>query len=111
MLSDSLIFPAIALFCLGWVVPRLLGAFWPEGLRPLILLTLVSAVALFLLAATGFIGLYLLGGVPFPALFQLGLPAFALHFARLGLVSALFWGPMMLLSVAGLPKYWTREKW
>ncbi len=68
-------------------------------------------MALFLLAATGFIGLYLLGGVPFPALFQLGLPAFALHFARLGLVSALFWGPMMLLSVAGLPKYWTREKW
>lgn len=111
MLSDSLIFPALALFCLGWVVPRLLAAFWPEGLRPLIGLALASALVLFLLAAAGFMALYVLGGVPFSALLQLGLPAFALHFARLGLVSALFWAPMMLLSVAGLPKYWVREHW
>ncbi|MBW7921540.1 MAG: hypothetical protein H3C51_05500 [Rubellimicrobium sp.] len=111
MLADSLIFPALALFCLGWVVPRLLAAFWPEGVKPLILLGLVSALILFFVAAGVFMALYVLGGVPFAALINLGFAAFALHFARLGLVSALFWGPMLLLSVAGLPKYWVRENW
>lgn len=111
MFADSLIFPALALFCLGWVVPRLLGAFWPEGLRPLIVLALVSALIMFLTAACLFLGLYLLGGVPLSALLALGAGAFAAHFARLAAVSALFWGPMLLLSVAGLPKYWVREHW
>lgn len=111
MAVDSLIFPALVLFCLGWVVPRLLGAFWPEGVRPLILLALVSAVLLFLIAVGLFVVLYMLGGVPLRALFDLGFPAFLAHFSRLGLVSGLFWAPMLVLSVAGLPKYWVREHW
>lgn len=111
MVGDGLIFPALALACLGWVVPRLLGAFWPEGVRPLILLGFVSALIMFVLAAIGFMALYVMGGVPISALFNLGALAFFTHFARLGAVSALFWAPMLLLSVAGLPKYWMKEQW
>jgi hypothetical protein len=33
------------------------------------------------------------------------------HFGRLAVVSALIWGPIMLLSVAGLPKHWVKETW
>ncbi|MCC7321440.1 MAG: hypothetical protein IT542_10755 [Rubellimicrobium sp.] len=111
MFSDGLIFPALALACLGWVVPRLLAAFWPEGVRPLILLSLTATAILFLLSSAVFVGLYLAGGVPLSALFNAGIAPFVLHFGRLGLVSALFWAPMTILSVAGLPKYWVTERW
>ena len=33
------------------------------------------------------------------------------HFLRLGLVSALVWAPIMILSVAGLPRHWKEETW
>lgn len=111
MLTDGLIFPALGLACLGWLVPRLLSTFWPEGLKPLVALTLVAAVILFLFAGAMFIALYVLGGVPLMALIEPGFLPFLEYFSRLGAVSALFWAPMMLLSVIGLPKYWVKERW
>ena len=111
VLTDGLIFPALGLACLGWLVPRLLSTFWPEGLRPLVVLTLVAAALLFVLAGAMFIALYVMGGVPLAALIEPGVLPFLEHFSRLGAVSALFWAPMMLLSVIGLPKYWVRERW
>lgn len=111
MFADSLIFPALALACLGWVVPRLLSTVWPEGLRPLIFLAVAAALILFVLSGAMFVVLYILGGVSFAALIEPGFLPFAEHFFRLGAVSALFWAPMMLLSVIGLPKYWVKERW
>ena len=54
---------------------------------------------------------YLVQGVPLATLFEPGLASGLVHFARLGLISALIWGPILILSVARLPKYWVEETW
>lgn len=109
--SLGLILPGGCLALLGWVVPRLLSLVFPEGVRPLLLLGLVSAVVLLLLGMTVFAALYLRQGVSLRELVEPGLGGFLVHFLRLGALSALFWGPIMLLSVAGLPRTWTRATW
>lgn len=109
--ANNLILPVICIVALGWVVPRLLALVMPEGVRPLIVLGVLAALILVLLSAGAFIVLYLMRGVPLAALFADGLWPGARYFLRLGLLSALFWGPIMLLSVAGLPKTWTRATW
>jgi hypothetical protein len=111
MFADSLIFPVLILAFAGWLVPRLLSRVWPEGLRPLLALGLVATLVMVVVAALVFIGLYLAGGVPLAALTGAGMGAFVLHFGHLALISGLFWGPILILSVAGLPKYWVRERW
>jgi hypothetical protein len=55
--------------------------------------------------------LYLAQGINWAALMQDGWGAFLLHFLRLGLISSLLWGPIMLLAVASLPKRWKEEVW
>jgi hypothetical protein len=110
-MADGLVMPALVLAFVGWLVPRLLSLVWPEGVRPLMALALVATVIMFLLGMAFFLGLYLWRGVPMAALLEGGLAATVLHFGRLGLISALLWGPIMILSVAGLPKHWVKETW
>ena len=66
-----------------------------------------------LLLGMGFFALlYAWMGFPMALLWEEGGAAgFALHFLRLGAISALLWGPILLLSVAGLPRAWTKERW
>lgn len=109
--SSGLLLPALALGALGWLVPRLLARVWPEGVGPLLLLALVATLVLLALAAGFFVLLYAWQGAPVAALFEPGLAAGLGHFLRLGLLSALVWAPLMILSVAGLPKHWTEETW
>ena len=109
--SDSLVFPALALALLGWLVPRLLSLVFPEGVRPLLLLAFCSAALMLLLGMAFFLALYLWQGVDWEALTQAGWPALLGHFLNLGLMSALLWGPILVLSVAGLPRHWTRATW
>ena len=106
--SSGLILPALALGVLGWLVPRLLARVWPEGAGPLLLLALVSTLVLIALATVFFLLLYVGQGAPLAALVDMGsLP----HFLRLGLVSALVWAPIMILSVASLPQHWKEKTW
>ncbi len=84
---------------------------WPEGLRPLLVLGLVSTLIMFVIAALVFLAIYVSGGVPIAALFDFGFVAFVVYFGRLSLISALFWAPLLILSIAGLPKYWIKERW
>ena len=109
--SSGLILPALALGVLGWLVPRLLARVWPEGLGPLLFLAFVSTFILLALAAGFFVLLYVWQGAPLRALFEPGLAAGLGHFLRLGLLSALVWAPIMVLSVAGLPARWKEETW
>lgn len=109
--SDGLILPAAALAFLGWLVPKLLAMVWPEGVRPLLALALVATLIMALLGVVFFLCLYVWQGVPMAALFELGLAAGLVHLGGLSLISALIWGPIMILSVAGLPKHWVRETW
>lgn len=109
--ADGLVLPAMALALLGWLVPRALSLLWAEGVRPLIGLAL-AATLIMLAAGTGFfLALYVWRGVPLAAVFEGGWASGLVHFGRLGAASALLWGPIMLLSVAGLPRTWTRATW
>jgi hypothetical protein len=110
-MSDGLFIPALVLAVIGWLVPKGLALFWPEGVRPLMLLALVATLVMFLFGMGFFIALYVWQGAPLSAVFEPGLAAGLFHFGRLGLISALLWGPIMVLSVAGLPKGWTKEIW
>ena len=109
--SSGLVLPTLALGLLGWAVPRLLARAWPEGVGPLLLLAFVSTLLLLALAAGFFLLLYAWQGAPIPALFEPGVAAGVAHFVRLGLLSALVWAPVMVLSVAGLPSRWKDRTW
>lgn len=109
--SSGLLLPALALAVLGWVVPRLLARVWPEGVGPLLALAFVSTLLMLALAAGFFLLLYAWQGAPVAALFAPGWGAGVAHFLRLGLLSALLWAPVMVLSVAGLPGRWRTKTW
>ena len=111
LLSDGLFLPALVLAVLGFVVPRILARALPEGVGPLLLNGLLSTILLFLLSALFFLCLYVWQGVSMARLAEPGLAANVVFFGRLGLMSALIWAPIMLLSVAGLPRKWVKETW
>lgn len=109
--TSGLIWPAAALALLGWLVPRLLSLVWPEGVRALFALAFVSAGVMVMIGMAAFLLLYLIEGVPFSVLAEAGTGSMVAHFLRLGVISALFWGPILVLSVAGIPKTWVKETW
>ena len=109
--SDTLLFPALLLAVLAFVVPRLLAHVLPEGVKPLLLNAFLSTVLLFVLSAGFFFFLYLWQGLSMTDITSPGLAANVVFFGRLGLSAALIWGPIMILSVAGLPRKWVKETW
>ncbi len=109
--ADGLILPAVLLAMLGWSVPRLLALIWPEGVGPLMVLAFVSTCIMAAFGTAFFVGLYMWQGVPVATLFEPGLGAGLAHFGRLAIISALLWGPIMVLSLAGLPKNWVEKVW
>ncbi len=108
---EALLIPSLALALVGWLVPRALSLVWPEGVRPLLALAFVATLLMMLLAGLFFLGLYVAQGVPLTGLAQTGLTPIVAHFGRLAVISALIWGPILVLSVAGLPKHWVKETW
>lgn len=111
MLADGLILPALVLALVGWLVPRGLSLIFPEGVRPLMVLAFCATVLMFVLGCAFFVLIYVLRGVPVAALFEAGIAAGVVHFGRLGLISGFIWAPIMVLSIAGLPKGWVTETW
>lgn len=109
--ADGLILPVICLAALGWTVPRVLAIFWPEGVKWLMGLALVSTIIMALCGAGFFAMLYTGQGVNMDDLYVTGGLSVPLHFAKLSLISALLWAPLMVLSLAGVPKNWVREVW
>lgn len=111
ILSTNLILPALCLAILGWIVPRLLAMFWPEGVKWLLGLALVSTIMMAAAGAVFFGLLYAAQGVNLDDLYATGGLSVVIHFAKLSLMSALLWAPLMVLSLAGVPKNWVREIW
>ena len=109
MLESGLVLPALLLALVGWLVPRMLSLVFPEGVRPLLLLALVATILMVLIGSGFFVLLYVIQGIPMAVLFEPGLASGIVHFGKLGLISALIWGPILILSVAGLPKTWVKE--
>ncbi len=109
--SGGLILPAVCLAALGWTVPRLLALVFPEGVAALMVLAFVATLVMLAFGAGFFALLYVWQGVPFDTLFEGGIAVGVLHFGRLAMISALLWAPIMVLSVAGLPKNWVTRVW
>ena len=106
---NGLVLPAMCLAALGWAVPRVLALWWPEGVKWLLGLALVSTLVMAVCGAVFFAFLYSAQGVRLDDLYATGGLSVPIHFAKLSLISALLWGPLMVLSLAGVPKNWVRE--
>lgn len=111
LFSDGLLGPALVLAVIAWLVPKLWARVLPEGVWPLMLIGLLSTLTMFVLTGAFFAALYVWQGAPWSEIAELGLSANLLFFGRLGLSSALLWAPIMVLSLAGLPRHWTKAVW
>ena len=111
LLAEGLILPALMLGVVGFMMPRLLARALPEGVTPLLINGFLSTVLTFILASGFFYLLYLWQGAPLDKLSLPNLGAALVFFGRLGLASALIWAPILLLSLAGLPRKWVHETW
>lgn len=111
MISDGLFLPALILACLAFAVPRLLARVLPEGVGPLMLNAFLATILLFAISSLFFFGLYIWQGVSVDTIIAPGWAANVIFFGRLGLMAAIIWAPIMLLSVAGLPRKWVKETW
>ena len=111
LLSNSLIVPALILAFVGFAVPRVLGRLLPEGLWPLLLNAFLSTIVMFVLSGALFVCLYVLQGMPLDQVLMPGIAANVVFFGRLGLAAAIIWVPIMLLSLAGLPRKWVDTTW
>lgn len=100
----GVILPLILLAVLGWLVPMALGRVMRRSLASLLLNTLVSALVLLVIAIVLFVWLY------GPAAGRVWSEAPA-YFLLLGVRSGLIWAPVMVLSVANLPRGWAAEDW
>lgn len=96
--------PVIGLALVSWVVPWLWSRILPEGVGWLLVIGLLSTAVLALVSAVGFYVLYGEAG----ATVLRGAP---LHFALLSAKAGLLWGPVMVLSLANLPRGWKTMKW
>jgi len=109
--SEGLVVPAGILAVFAYGVPQVLGRWLPEGVTLLMVNALLSTVVLFAFSAGFFALLYFWQGVPVDQLSEAGLAAGVGFFGRLGLMAAIIWAPIMILSVAGLPRKWVKETW
>lgn len=107
----GLLVPAMCLAAMGWAVPRVLAIWWPEGVKWLVGLALASTLVMALAGAGFFAVVYAMQGVSLDDLWATGGLSVLIHFLRLSLISALMWAPLMVLSLAGVPKNWVREVW
>lgn len=109
--SASLIWPALALGLLGWAVPKGFARVLAEGVKPLMFNAFLSTLFLYGLSALLFFFLYLMRGAPLEELAGAGTLANVVYFGRLGLMASLIWLPIMILTLANLPKHWKTEVW
>lgn len=111
LFTDGLFLPALVLALLAFAVPRLFARLLPEGVKALMLNAFLSTIVLFALSALFFLLLYLWQGVSIAEITEPGVAVSIALFGRLGLIAAIIWAPIMILSVSGLPRRWNKETW
>ncbi len=96
---------------LGWFVPLIVGWRLPEGVPWLLLNAAISTVLMSLLGGAAFFILYGANGMPMENVFAHGSSEWFWYFIRLGIASALIWGPLMVLSLVNQPRRWVTKTW
>lgn len=109
--STNLLFPALFLALMGWLVPKFLSTVMAEGVKPLVVLSMLSVAIMTVVTSLLFLILYMVQGVAFDVLLGAGIGNFILFLLRLTVSAAIIWAPIMVLSIAGLPRTWTSVEW
>ena len=109
--AQGLFAPALVLALLAWLVPKLLSFVLPEGVKPLLVNAFLSTIILGCLSGAFFVFLYLYQGLSVEVIAAFGVIENVSFFGRLALISAIIWAPIMILSVANLPRHWVKETW
>lgn len=109
--GSGLLLPALFLALMGWLIPKLLSMVMPEGVKPLLLLSIFSTVIMCVVTSVLFVGLYVIQGAPLDFFTEPGFADTAWFLARLSISAGIIWGPIMVLSIAGLPRTWTSVEW
>ena len=100
----TVLLPCLLLAVLGWVVPMAVARALPQSLPGLVANGAVSAVVLLSIGAALFAWLY---GPASGTVWQEA----RLHFVLLSARAMIVWGPLMVLSLAQLPRRWPPEAW
>ncbi len=108
---DGLLLPALILAFIGWLVPKLWARVLSEGVKPLLVNALLSTLTMGIAGILYFVILYLIHGTPLNQITGVGFGPSIVYFGRLALISALLWGPIMILSLAGVPRRWKKAVW
>jgi len=109
--GNSLLFPALFLALMGWLVPKLLSTVMAEGVKPLVLLSVLSAVTMLVITSGLFLLLYVIQGASLTLLTVGGFADTLLFLIKLSVSAGIIWAPIMVLSIAGLPRTWTSVEW
>ena len=110
-MTGGLLIPALAFGLLGWLVPKLWSMVVPEGIPGLFAIAILSALTLAGVTGLYFLLSYWMAGITLARLSDQGVLFNIVYFGRLGLSAAIIWGPMMGISLMGLPRTWTRSTW
>lgn len=109
--ASGLIVPVVFLTLMAWLVPKFLSMVMPEGVKPLMLLSVIAAAIMIVITSLVFVGLYVLQGASLAIFTEPGIGETLLFLTKLSMSAAIIWGPVMVLSVAGLPRTWTTVEW
>jgi hypothetical protein len=111
LFTQGLFLPTLGLAVIAWIVPKLLSMILPAGVKPLFLNAFLSTLMLVIISAGYFVFLYLARGFSLSEIGSFGWISNISFFGRLALISGLIWAPIMILSVANLPRHWTKATW
>jgi hypothetical protein len=103
--------PLIAALVLAVVIPRGFARVIPEGLSGLVWNGVASAAVMFALSFAYFVWSYTTQNAALTDLFGANPRGSFWHFARLATLSALLWVPIIVLTVAALPRHWKVVEW
>ncbi|WP_238365616.1 hypothetical protein [Mesobacterium pallidum] len=107
----GLALPTLALMALAFALPHGLLRWMPETGRGLVLNGLLSGLVLVAVAAGYFLWAYAHAAPAMLRVFGARPGASAGYFLRLGLQSAVIWGPVLVLTVSYLPRRWKEGVW
>ena len=103
--------PVLALIVLAVAVPKLVARLVPEGVGWLVGNGVISSVALWAVAAGYFAGAYAMQADALTRLLGIDPIGTLAHFVKLGALAGMIWAPVMVLSLASLPKKWVEVVW
>jgi hypothetical protein len=82
-----------------------------EGVKPLLLLSIISLFLMLVITSGVFVLLYVIQGASISVFTATGIGDTILFLLRLSISAGIIWAPIMVLSIAGLPRTWTKVEW